>query len=41
LLGPIIAIGVIASAAFYINSVLSLKTSIKLVNELEAKEIKK
>jgi copper transport protein len=37
LLGPLIAIGVIASAAFYINSVLSLKTSIKRVNEFEAK----
>lgn len=41
LLGPIIAIGVIASAAFYINSVISLKTSIKRVNELEDKEAKK
>ncbi len=37
LLGPLIAIGVIASAAFYVNSVLSLKTSIRRVNELEAK----
>jgi hypothetical protein len=32
--GPLIAIGVIASAAFYVNSVLSLKTSIRRVNEL-------
>ena len=37
LLGPLIAVGVIASAAFYVNSVLSLKTSIKRVNELEAR----
>jgi copper transport protein len=36
LLGPLIAIGVIASAAFYVNSVLSLKISIRRVNELEA-----
>jgi copper transport protein len=38
LLGPIIAIGVIASAAFYINSVISLKNSIKRVNELKARK---
>jgi hypothetical protein len=37
LLGPLIAIGVIASAAFYVNSVLSLKTSIRRVNELGAR----
>jgi hypothetical protein len=36
LLGPLIAVGVIASAAFYVNSVLSLKTSIRRVNELGA-----
>jgi copper transport protein len=34
LLSPLIAIGVIASAAFYVNSVVSLKTSIRRVNEL-------
>jgi copper transport protein len=34
LLSPIIAIGVVASAAFYVNSVVSLKTSIRRVNEL-------
>jgi putative copper export protein/streptogramin lyase/methionine-rich copper-binding protein CopC len=37
LLGPLIAIGVIASATFYVNSVLSLKTSIRRVNELGAR----
>jgi len=34
LLGPLIAIGVVASAAFYVNSVVSLKASIRRVNEL-------
>ncbi|MPZ08067.1 MAG: hypothetical protein GEU26_16900 [Nitrososphaeraceae archaeon] len=34
LLGPLIAVGVVASAAFYVNSVVSLKASIKRVNEL-------
>jgi copper transport protein len=34
LLSPLIAIGVVASAAFYVNSVVSLKTSIRRVNEL-------
>lgn len=34
LLGPLIAIGVVASAAFYVNIVVSLRTSIRRVNEL-------
>jgi putative copper export protein/streptogramin lyase/methionine-rich copper-binding protein CopC len=34
LLGPVIAIGVVASAAFYVNSIVSLKTSIRKVNGL-------
>jgi len=34
LLSPLIAIGVITSAAFYVNSVLNLKASIRRVNEL-------
>jgi copper transport protein len=34
LLGPLSAIGVVASAAFYVNSVVSLRTSIRRVNEL-------
>lgn len=34
LLSPLIAIGVVASAAFYVNSVVSLKTSIRRVDEL-------
>ncbi len=34
LIGPIIAIGVLASAAFYINSIVSLKTSIRQVNSI-------
>jgi len=34
LLAPLIAIGVVASAAFYVNSVVSLKTSIRRVNGL-------
>lgn len=34
LLGPLIAIGVLVSAAFYINSVVSLKTSIRQVNAI-------
>jgi copper transport protein len=34
LLGPLIAIGVVASSAFYVKSVVSLKTSINEVNSL-------
>ncbi len=34
LLGPLIAMGVVASAAFYVNSIVSLKTSIRKVNGL-------
>jgi copper transport protein len=37
LLSPLIAIGVVASAAFYVNSVVSLKTSIRRVSELITK----
>ena len=41
LLGPLIATGVIASAVFYVNSVITLKSSISKVNELEARKIDK
>jgi putative copper export protein/methionine-rich copper-binding protein CopC/streptogramin lyase len=41
LLGPLIAIGVIASAVFYVNSVITLKSCISKVNELEARKINK
>lgn len=34
LIGPTIALGLIACAAFYVNSVLSLKTSVRQVNSL-------
>ena len=36
-MGPLIAIGVVASSAFYVNSVVSLKTSIYRVNNLSHK----
>jgi hypothetical protein len=32
LMGPLIAIGVVASSAFYLNSVTTLQTSIRKVN---------
>jgi putative copper export protein/methionine-rich copper-binding protein CopC/streptogramin lyase len=37
LIGPIIAVGIIASAVFYVNSVVNLKKSIRLVNGFEVK----
>jgi putative copper export protein/streptogramin lyase/methionine-rich copper-binding protein CopC len=39
LIGPIIAVGIIASAVFYVNSVISLKKSIRLVIGSEAKQV--
>jgi putative copper export protein/streptogramin lyase len=41
LLAPLIATGIIASAVFYVNSVITLKSSISKVNELEARRIDK
>ena len=38
LLAPLVATGVIASAVFYVNSVITLKSSINKVNELEARK---
>lgn len=40
-LGPLIATGVIASAVFYVNSVITLKSSISKANEREARKVDK
>jgi copper transport protein len=39
LIGPIIAVGIIASAVFYVNCVISLKKSIRLVSGSESKQV--